>query len=121
VRAIGIQVRVGLHTGEIQLHGDDIGGIAVHIAQRVQALAQPDGVLVSRTIADLVRGSGIAFGDRGIHTLKGVPDPSATFTSKGKPSGPFRVQARVSAAKWVERLIPGFGELWTDTKSRWDR
>jgi hypothetical protein len=52
------------------------------------------------------------------------PDGSgsaATFTSKGKPSGPFRMQARVSTAKWIERLIPGFGELWTDTKSRWSR
>jgi class 3 adenylate cyclase len=53
---------------------DDIGGIAVHIAQRVQALARPDEVLVSRTVADLVGGSGIVFADRGTHTLKGVPD-----------------------------------------------
>ncbi len=74
VRAIGIKVRGGLHTGEIELHGDDIGGIAVHIAQRVQAHAQPDEVLVSRTVADLVGGSGIAFADRGTHALKGVPD-----------------------------------------------
>jgi class 3 adenylate cyclase len=74
VRAIGIEIRVGLHTGEIELRGEDIGGIAVHIAQRVQAHAQPDEVLVSRTIADLVGGSGIAFADRGTHTLKGVPN-----------------------------------------------
>ena len=73
VRAIGINVRVGLHTGEIELNADDIGGIAVHIAQRVQAHAQPDEVLVSRTVADLVGGSGIPFADRGTHTLKGVP------------------------------------------------
>jgi class 3 adenylate cyclase len=79
VRAIGIQVRVGLHTGEIELHGDDIGGIAVHIAQRVQAHAQPDEVLVSRTVTDLVGGSGIRFADRGTHTLKGVPDPWHLF------------------------------------------
>jgi class 3 adenylate cyclase len=75
VRPVGIEVRVGLHAGEIELRGDDIGGIAVHIAQRVQALAQPNEVLVSRTVADLVGGSGIAFADRGTHTLKGVPDP----------------------------------------------
>jgi class 3 adenylate cyclase len=74
VRAIGIQVRVGLHTGEIELRGDEIGGIAVHIAQRVQAHAQPDEVLVSRTVADLVGGSGIPFADRGAHALKGVPN-----------------------------------------------
>jgi class 3 adenylate cyclase len=73
VRAIGIHVRGGLHTGEIELRGDDIGGIAVHIAQRVQALAQPDEVLVSRTITDLVGGSGIPFAHRGAHALKGVP------------------------------------------------
>jgi class 3 adenylate cyclase len=72
--AIGIHVRGGLHTGEIELRGADIGGIAVHIAQRVQALARPDEVLVSRTVADLVGGSGIAFADRGNHKLKGVPD-----------------------------------------------
>jgi class 3 adenylate cyclase len=79
VRAIGIQVRVGLHTGEIELHADDIGGIAVHIAQRVQAFAQPDEVLVSRTVADLVGGSGIAFADRGTHALKGVPNKWQLF------------------------------------------
>ncbi len=73
VRAIGIDVRGGLHTDEIELLGDDIGGIAVHIAQRVQALAQPDDVLVSRTVADLVGGSGIDFEDQGEHQLKGVP------------------------------------------------
>jgi class 3 adenylate cyclase len=74
VHAIGIRVRSGLHTGEIELHGDDVGGIAVHIAQRVEALARPDEVLASRTVADLVGGSGIPFADRGTHTLKGVPD-----------------------------------------------
>jgi class 3 adenylate cyclase len=79
VRAIGIRVRCGLHTGEIELHADDIGGIAVHIAQRVQALAQPNEVLASRTVADLVGGSGIAFADRGTHALKGVPNPWQLF------------------------------------------
>jgi len=79
VRAIGIHARVGLHTGEIELSGDDIGGIAVHIAQRVQALAQPDEVLVSRTVADLVGGPGIPFADRGAHALKGVPNEWQLF------------------------------------------
>jgi len=87
LRAIGIQVRVGLHTGEIELHGDDIGGIAVHIAQRVQGLAQPDEVLVSRTVADLVGGSGIAFADRGAHTLKGVPDQWQLLAVEKSPPG----------------------------------
>ncbi|HMG26193.1 MAG TPA: adenylate/guanylate cyclase domain-containing protein [Acidimicrobiia bacterium] len=83
VRAIGIEVRVGLHTGEIELHSDDIGGIAVHIAQRVQAQAQPDEVLVSRTVVDLVGGSGIPFADRGVHALKGVPNPWQLFAVNG--------------------------------------
>jgi class 3 adenylate cyclase len=83
VRAIGINVRVGLHTGEIELHGDDIGGIAVHIAQRVQTRAQPDEVLVSRTVTDLVGGSGIEFKDRGDHELKGVPGSWRLFGVRG--------------------------------------
>jgi class 3 adenylate cyclase len=83
VHAIGIRVRGGLHTGEIELRGDDIGGIAVHIAQRVEALAQPDEVLVSRTVADLVGGSGMRFADRGTHTLKGVPNPWQLFAVEG--------------------------------------
>ena len=85
IRAIGISVRVGLHTGEIELHADDIGGIAVHIAQRVQALAEPNEVLVSRTLADLVAGSGIAFADRGAHALKGLPDQWQLFAAEDSP------------------------------------
>jgi class 3 adenylate cyclase len=71
---LGIRVRAGLHTGECEVMGDDIGGIGVHIAARVSALAGPGEVLVSRTVKDLVAGSGIEFGDRGTHELKGVPD-----------------------------------------------
>ena len=73
VRSLGIEVRAGLHTGEIELRGEDIGGIAVHIGQRVSALAGPGEVLVSSTVKDLVAGSGITFADRGSHVLKGVP------------------------------------------------
>jgi class 3 adenylate cyclase len=71
---LGIDVRVGLHTGECEVRGDDLGGIAVHIAARVAGLACPGEVLVSRTVKDLVAGSGITFEDRGDHNLKGVPD-----------------------------------------------
>jgi class 3 adenylate cyclase len=71
--AEGVRVRAGLHTGECELLGDDIAGMAVHIAARVSALAGPDEVLVSRTVKELVIGSGIEFEDRGEHTLKGVP------------------------------------------------
>jgi class 3 adenylate cyclase/pimeloyl-ACP methyl ester carboxylesterase len=73
VQALGIQVRAGLHTGECEVRGDDIGGIAVHIGARVSALAGPNDVLVSSTLRDLVIGSGLAFDDRGAHELKGVP------------------------------------------------
>jgi class 3 adenylate cyclase len=73
VNALEVDVRTGLHTGEIEMRGDDVAGIAVHIAQRVSALAQPGEVLVSRTVTDLVAGSGIEFEDRGEHELKGVP------------------------------------------------
>jgi class 3 adenylate cyclase len=72
--ASGIGVRAGLHTGECEVMGDDIGGIAVHIAARVSACAEPREVLVSRTVKDLVAGSGIEFADRGTHVLKGIPD-----------------------------------------------
>ena len=73
VRPLGIEVRAGLHTGEIELRDADIGGIAVHIGQRVSALAGPGEVLVSSTVKDLVAGSGITFTDRESHVLKGVP------------------------------------------------
>jgi class 3 adenylate cyclase len=72
--SLGIRVRAGLHTGECEVMGEDIGGIAVHTAARVSALAEPGELLVSRTVKDLVAGSGIQFSDRGAHTLKGVPD-----------------------------------------------
>ena len=72
-RGLGIEVRVGLHTGEVELRDADIGGISVHTASRVQALAKAGEVLVSRTVVDLVAGSGITFENRGEHQLKGVP------------------------------------------------
>ena len=74
VRPLDIEVRVGLHTGEVELVGDDVAGIAVHIAARVGALAGTSEVLVSGTVKDLVAGSGIGFADRGEHVLKGIPD-----------------------------------------------
>ena len=72
-RNFGIEIRVGLHAGEVELRGDDIGGLAVHIAARVSALAEPDEIRTTGTVRDLVVGSGIVFEDRGRHTLKGVP------------------------------------------------
>jgi len=79
-RQLGIEVRVGVHTGEVERRGDDVAGIGVHIAARVEAAAQPGEVWVSRTVTDLVTGSGIAFDDRGEHQLKGVPGAWQLFT-----------------------------------------
>jgi pimeloyl-ACP methyl ester carboxylesterase len=73
VRGLGLAIRAGLHTGECELIGDDVGGIAVHIGARVMARARPYEVLVSSTVKDLVTGSGVEFQDRGMHRLKGVP------------------------------------------------
>jgi class 3 adenylate cyclase len=73
VKALGIEVRAGLHTGEVEIRGDDIGGIAVHIGARVSGLAAANEVLVSSTLRDLVIGSGLQFDDRGTYQLKGVP------------------------------------------------
>ena len=81
VRPLGIEVRVGLHTGEVELVDDDVAGIAVHIAARVGALAGTGEVLVSSTVKDLVAGSGIAFTERGEHELKGIPDRWRLFSA----------------------------------------
>lgn len=75
MRPLGIEVRAGLHAGEVERRGEDIGGIAVHIGARIAALARGGEVLVSSTVKDLVTGSGISFEDRGEQALKGVPDP----------------------------------------------
>jgi class 3 adenylate cyclase len=74
VSALGVDVRAGLHTGEIERRGEDVGGIGVHIADRIASLAGPCEVLVSRTVVDLVVGSDLVFEDRGSHSLKGIPN-----------------------------------------------
>jgi class 3 adenylate cyclase len=74
VRDLGIQIRAGVHTGEVEVDGDAVRGIAVHIGARVAGLAGPSEVLVSSTVKDLVAGSGLMFEDAGEHELKGVPD-----------------------------------------------
>ena len=79
VRGIGIEIRAGLHTGEIEVRGDDVGGLAVHLAARVCGAADAGEVLVSRTIADLVAGSEHVFTARGEHDLKGIPGRWALF------------------------------------------
>jgi class 3 adenylate cyclase len=79
---LGITLRAGLHTGEIELRAEDIGGIAVHLAARVMAEAGPSEIIVSSTVKDLVAGSGIEFEDRGSHTLKGVPGDWHLFAAR---------------------------------------
>lgn len=87
VQELGIDVRAGVHTGEVERTADDVRGIAVHIGARVTALARPGEVLVSRTVVDLVAGSGLEFDDRGEHVLKGIPGTWRVFASRatGKP------------------------------------
>jgi class 3 adenylate cyclase len=79
VKALGVDIRVGLHTGEVEMMDDDIGGIAVHIASRIGSMAETARVYTSGTVKDLVAGSGIAFQDRGTHQLKGIPDEWRVF------------------------------------------
>jgi class 3 adenylate cyclase len=80
-RSLGIEVRVGVHCGEVELIGEDVGGIAVHIASRVGDLASGGEVLVSSTVKDLVAGSGIQFAERGAQTLKGIDDQWRLFAA----------------------------------------
>jgi class 3 adenylate cyclase len=80
VRTLGIEVRAGLHTGEIDFVGNDVAGMAVHIGARVSALAGAGEVLVSSTVKDLIAGPGIDFEDRGEHELRGVPDSWRLFS-----------------------------------------
>lgn len=94
---LGIDLRSGLHTGECELRGDDIGGIAVHIGARIAAEAHAKEVLVSSTVKDLVNGSGIVFHDRGTHALKGV-------------SGQWRLFAPVGQDQFVEGQLRDTGE-----------
>jgi class 3 adenylate cyclase len=70
---LGLEIRAGLHTGECEVRGDDLGGVCVHIAARVSALAGPHEILVTSAVRDMVDGSGITFDDRGLHSLKGLP------------------------------------------------
>lgn len=86
IRTLGLEMRAGVHTGECEMIGDDIGGVAVHIAARVLAEANPGEVLVSRTVRDLVVGSGLHFHSRGKHELSGVPGEWELLTARS--SGP---------------------------------
>ena len=84
VRPLGLEIRAGLHIGEVELAGDDIEGLAIHIGARIAALAGTGEVLVSRTIKDLVVGSGLTFHDRGMHALKGVSEEWQLFQAAAR-------------------------------------
>jgi class 3 adenylate cyclase len=88
VRDLGIEIRAGVHTGEVQTIDGKAGGIAVSLGARVAALAHPSEVLVSQTVKDLVAGSGLAFEDAGQHELKGVPDTWHLFRAAGWNANP---------------------------------
>jgi class 3 adenylate cyclase len=88
VKDLGLDIRAGLHTGEIELDGSDIRGMAVHIGARIVALADAGEVLVSSTVKDLVVGSGIEFEDRGYRALKGVPEEWHLFAAMSPRGGP---------------------------------
>lgn len=84
LKRLGVEVRAGLHTGEIEVRGEDVGGIAVHVAQRVAAVSGPGEVVVTSTVKDLVAGAGIVFADRGHHSLKGIAESWRLFAVDGQ-------------------------------------
>jgi class 3 adenylate cyclase len=83
IRSIGLQIRAGVHTGEVELSDGDVQGIAVHIGARVGGLAKGGEILVSSTVKDLLAGSDIEFENRGEHQLKGVPGTWRVFSARG--------------------------------------
>jgi class 3 adenylate cyclase len=85
IKALGMEVRAGVHTGECEVRGDNYAGIAVHVGARIAALAGPGEVLTSSTVKDLVAGSGLSFHDYGEHQLKGVPDRWRLFRATAPP------------------------------------
>jgi pimeloyl-ACP methyl ester carboxylesterase len=115
IRELGVAIRAGIHTGECELVGDDLAGLAVHVAARVGATAQADDVLVSGTVRDLVMGSGIEFVDRGRQELKGVPGEWRMFAvgaAEGRATGsaqlaPVRPRISDRAARLLVRRAPG--------------
>jgi class 3 adenylate cyclase len=104
-RELGVELRVGLHTGECERIGDDIAGIAVHIGARVGALAGAGEVWVSRTVRDLVAGSGIEFVSRGQHSLKGVPGEWELFSVASGSTAPVAVVAQPPELRPADRVL----------------
>jgi class 3 adenylate cyclase/pimeloyl-ACP methyl ester carboxylesterase len=101
--ALGVQVRAGVHTGELERAGHDVTGMSVHIGARISALAGPGEVLVSSTVRDLVLGSGLSFTDRGAHELKGVPGSWAVFALSAASDSPAELPAEQSIETVLDR------------------
>jgi class 3 adenylate cyclase len=132
VQTIGLEVRAGVHTGEIVLAGDDVRGIAVHVGARIAAMARAGEVLVSSTVRDLVAGSGLRFDDRGLHSLKGVPgewqllavagghDAPTVAIGPGNPLAPNSTLVTRSdrTALRLARRAPGVARLMSRAMSR---
>jgi class 3 adenylate cyclase/pimeloyl-ACP methyl ester carboxylesterase len=104
VRTVGLELRVGIHTGECERIGDDLSGLAVHVAARIGAAAAPGETLVSRTVSDLAAGSGLNFASRGIHKLKGVPGDWELLAATGSITVPS-VPAQPPKPRLSDRLI----------------
>jgi class 3 adenylate cyclase/pimeloyl-ACP methyl ester carboxylesterase len=104
VRPLELELRVGIHTGECERIGDDLSGLAVHVAARIGAAAAPGETFVSRTVRDLVTGSGLHFATRGIHKLKGVPADWELFAATGSTTAPS-APAQPPKPRLSDRLI----------------
>jgi class 3 adenylate cyclase/pimeloyl-ACP methyl ester carboxylesterase len=105
VRDLGVEVRVGLHTGECEVVENDVAGVAVHIAARVCAAAAAGEVMVSRTVRDLVAGSGLELRGRGVHELKGVPGDWELFAAAGGDSDAIQVQPESARTQPADRIV----------------
>ena len=116
VRQLGLEVRVGIHTGECELLDNDVGGIAVHIGAQVKASAAPGEVLVSSTVKDLVAGSGLRFEDRGTRTLKGVPDEWRLFAVTSSPFEPHFFKPYIGTAR-AQRSEEDWEAAWEEGKA----
>jgi class 3 adenylate cyclase len=101
---LDLRLRVGVHTGECERIGNDLAGMAVHIAARIGASAAPGETLVSRTVSDLVVGSGLTFASRGVHQLKGVPGDWELLATQGATTTPT-VRAQPPEPRLSDRLI----------------
>jgi class 3 adenylate cyclase len=104
VRPLELELRVGIHTGECERIGDDLSGLAVHVAARIGAAAAAGETLVSRTVSDLAAGSGLNFASRGIHKLKGVPGDWELLAATGSKTVPS-VPAQPPKPRLSDRLI----------------